>query len=57
MKHYADEYDEPRRKRYINCSDRMCGAEDCKICHPENFQDVEHIRDISEQSEWPDSET
>jgi hypothetical protein len=21
----------------IRCSDRMCGADDCPNCHPENF--------------------
>jgi hypothetical protein len=29
----------PRRPHYIRCSDRMCGADDCPNCHPENFND------------------
>lgn len=45
-KHNADEYDEPRRKRYIRCSDRMCGADDCQNCHPENFQGGVYVGDI-----------
>lgn len=57
-KHYADEYEEPRRKRYIRCSDRMCGADDCETCFPLNFLGGVYIGDIeSEESEQPDSET
>ena len=29
----------PRGKRRIACSDRMCGAEDCRTCHPEAEED------------------
>ena len=25
-----------------NCSDRMCGAEDCSTCHPGNDNEIEH---------------
>lgn len=25
------------RRHLIRCHDRMCGAEDCPNCHPENF--------------------
>jgi hypothetical protein len=49
MKNYKDEYDEyerpPRRKRYIQCSDRMCGAEDCSNCRPENFRGGVYVDD------------
>ena len=32
-----DRYEEerPRRRRRISCHDRMCGATDCELCHPE----------------------
>ena len=30
------EHDEPRRNFFqFSCSDRMCGATDCRRCHPE----------------------
>lgn len=29
------------RRRGLSCSDRMCGADDCELCHPENFIDDE----------------
>lgn len=38
-------------KRYIRCSDRMCGADDCPNCHPENFRNGVYIEDIEEQQE------
>jgi hypothetical protein len=25
-------------KGYIQCRDRLCGADDCPACHPENFR-------------------
>jgi hypothetical protein len=48
MRNYAEEYDEPRRKRYIQCSDRMCGADDCPNCRPGNFRGGVYIGDIEE---------
>lgn len=40
MKNWEREYDddEPRKPRYMRCRDRMCGADDCPNCHPENFR-------------------
>jgi hypothetical protein len=50
MRNYKDEYDEyersPRRKRYIQCSDRMCGAEDCPNCRPGNFRGGVYVGDL-----------
>jgi len=40
--------DEPLRKRYTQCSDRMCGADDCPNCRPENFLGGVYFRDIQE---------
>lgn len=36
----------PRRKRYNSCCDRMCGAEDCPNCHPENFVKGVYVEDM-----------
>jgi hypothetical protein len=49
MRNYAEEYDEPRRKRYIQCADRMCGAEDCPNCRPGNFRGGVYIGDIEDR--------
>ena len=39
--------------RYPQCSDRMCGADDCPNCHPENFRGGEYIElDDLEKSQW-----
>ena len=48
MRNYEEEYDEPRRKRHIQCSDRMCGADDCPNCRPGNFRGGVYIGDIEE---------
>ena len=29
----------PAKLHRISCSDRMCGAEDCRTCHPEAEED------------------
>ena len=42
----SDDYDDPPPKRYIRCSDRMCGAEDCPTCHPENFRGGVYFEDL-----------
>ena len=26
--------------RPYDCRDRMCGADDCRTCHPENFDEA-----------------
>lgn len=46
-----DERDEPKRKRYISCSDRMCGADDCPVCRPWNFIRGVYAGDIREKYE------
>lgn len=33
-------------KKYRRCKDRMCGADDCPACHPENFQGGRYIEPI-----------
>ena len=38
-------------KRYIQCPDRMCGADDCPRCRPENFRGGVYIEDIEEEEE------
>jgi len=48
---YDDDYDEPSPKRYKKCSDRMCGAEDCPNCHPENFQGGIYYEDLPDKLE------
>jgi len=30
------------------CRDRMCGADDCPNCHPENFMGVTYVFDDNE---------
>lgn len=34
-------------RRYITCScaDRMCGALDCRTCHPENFSNGTYVEE------------
>lgn len=47
-----DERDEPKRKRYISCSDRMCGSSTCTKCNPWNFRGGVYIADCdSEEAE------
>ncbi len=29
-----------------SCHDRMCGADDCRNCHPENFNPLETTEDL-----------
>ncbi len=29
----------------MKCSDRMCGADDCERCHPENFDGTVYLHD------------
>jgi hypothetical protein len=48
MKNYEKDYDAPRRKKYIRCSDRTCGADDCPNCRPGNFHGGMYIGDIEE---------
>ena len=36
------------RKRYVQCTDRMCGADDCPNCRPENFQGEVYFEDLEE---------
>ncbi len=43
-----DEFEPPRRKRYIQCSDRMCGADDCPNCRPENFRGGVYVGDFGD---------
>ena len=31
----------PAKRHRISCSDRMCGAEDCRTCHPEEVSQEE----------------
>jgi len=33
------------KMKVYQCSDRMCGATDCKTCHPENYRGNEYIGD------------
>lgn len=42
-------------KRHQSCSDRMCGAEDCPKCHPENFCEGVYFDDWEENIE-PDED-
>lgn len=47
LQELKEEFDEPiRKQKYISCSDRMCGADDCPNCRPENFHDGIFIDDI-----------
>ena len=39
------------RIKTIRCSDRMCGADDCPNCRPENFQDGKYINCEPEELE------
>lgn len=41
----------PRIKRYTQCADRMCGAEDCPRCRPWNFREGVYMGDIENQTE------
>jgi hypothetical protein len=34
--------------QHTQCSDRMCGADDCPNCRPENFLGGVYFRDIQE---------
>lgn len=43
-------FDVYRRGRNISCSDRMCGAEDCSNCRPNN-QDSEQQEDEKQEDE------
>lgn len=43
--------DEPRRRRYISCSDGFCGANDCPRCRPGNFRGGVYIGDIEAAEE------
>ena len=36
-------------KKIIKCSDRMCGADDCPKCHPENFRNGVYLTDENER--------
>ena len=38
-------------RRYIQCPDRMCGADDCPRCRPENFRGGVYLGDIAEEGE------
>jgi len=35
----------PRKRKVVRCHDRMCGAEDCPNCHPENFTGADTFTD------------
>ena len=50
---WKDNDEEPPRKhkKYIRCSDRMCGADDCPNCHPSHFRGGVYIDDIKEINE------
>jgi hypothetical protein len=37
IKDAKDEHINRRRHNQYSCRDRMCGALDCMLCHPENF--------------------
>lgn len=40
MRHNQDPDErEPKRKSYLRCSDRMCGALDCPTCYPLTYQE------------------
>lgn len=41
----------PRKRRYIQCADRMCGALDCPRCRPENFVAGVYFGDIDNQTD------
>lgn len=47
----TDHDDEPRQPRYYRCADRMCGAQDCPRCQPENFLDGRYIGDDEDEQE------
>jgi hypothetical protein len=38
-------------KKYTSCRDRMCGADDCRNCHPGNFIDGVFYEDIPDEEE------
>ena len=38
-------------RRYIQCPDMMCGADDCPRCRPENFRGGVYLGDIAEEGE------
>ena len=51
-KYAHDERDEPKRKRYISCKDRMCGSTTCEKCNPWNFRGGVFVADCdSEEAE------
>lgn len=41
----------PRRKHYIQCADRMCGADDCPRCRPENFVAGVYFEDLETEKD------
>ena len=43
-----DARDEEPKRRYYTCPDRMCGADDCPRCRPNNFLEGVYIGDIEE---------
>jgi hypothetical protein len=47
-----DERDEfrARKPKFIRCTDRMCGADDCPTCHPEI------LRQPTDRGEWTGDE-
>ena len=42
---YSEDYDEPKRKKYLRCADGFCGATDCPRCSPERFRGGVHEDD------------
>ncbi len=57
-----DSLEEARKQRYhdrqqnkYSCPDRMCGADDCYMCHPENFRGGTFIDDMLEDVEEEDN--
>ncbi len=46
-----EDQEKPRKKHYIACHDRMCGAEDCPNCKPYNFKGGVYIDDLETSDE------
>lgn len=40
-------------KTYISCATRLCGADDCPLCHPENFKLIEGT--LVYIDDWPET--
>jgi hypothetical protein len=47
---------EPRRKHYVRCRDRMCGANDCPTCRPGNFKNGSYVDDLKDEKSNEENE-